>query len=302
MKKILMGAALALFSLATSAQGWTPDKTKPVTVVSGFGAGGTTHLVATWFEKHLQANGQPAIVEVKPGAKGQIATAHFTQVSPDGQSVLVVLGLGMMVHLESAPEITKKHSYKDFEPVTIFGKVPSYLVTRADNPVNRLSLLASNPDKKISIGYGTETQEVLAKTLAKTLGGDVVVVPYKNTGDVMRELLGGSIDYAISTYTSSGPFIKQGKMVALATTATGTDVPEFGPKLNPLGKDFGAIIGLVLPKGTPKHIVDYYVGMSKSFLKDYASKFEEIQMIPATTQFGPAEFVKDMQALDAATK
>ena len=286
----------------TSAMAFEPDKKKPVVIVSGFGAGGTTHLVASWFEQYLQSKGYVSIIDVKPGAKGQVSTVHFSQLPPDGQSVLLVLGLGMMVHVDPPLGSSKRYDYTDFEPVTILGKVPSYLVTKSENPIRTVDQLIAMPNKRISIGYGTETQEILAKTLAKTLGGDIVVVPYKNTGDVLRDLLGGNIEYAISTYTSSGPFIQQGKLVALATTASKTSVPEFNSTVNPLGRNFGAVVGIVLPKGSPKKVVDFYVNISKDFINAYREKFNEIQMIPADDQFGPAEFIKDMRTLDASTK
>ena len=291
---------ILLSILTTFAQAnWLPEKNRTVSVVSGHGPGGTTHLVATWFERFLSLKGIPAFVDVKPGAKGQIATAHLSQQPPNGYSVLMTLGLGMMVHPDDASDTSKKHSYKDFELITIVGKVPSFLVTRTDNSVKNITHLMVLPRKKISIAYSTETQEILAKTLAKTLNHDVVVVPYKNNSDVMRDLLGGIIDYAISTQASSGPYVQQGKLIAIATTATGTNVPEFNSTINPLGKDFGALIGLVAPKGTPAHILNFYTEVSKEFIQTHKAKFNEVHLNYTDTMFGQKEFLRELLFLES---
>jgi len=278
---------------------WTPEKNRTISIISGHGPGGTTHLVATWFERFLSSKGIPAFVDVRPGAKGQIATTHLSQQQPNGYSVLMTLGLGMMVHPDESTDTSKKHSYKDFELITIVGKVPSFLVTRSDNSIKTVNQLISLPRKKINIAYSTETQEILAKTLVKTLNHDVVIVPYKNNSDVMRDLLGGIIDYAISTQASSGPYIQQGKMIAIATTATGTNIPEFSSKINPLGKDFGALIGIVVPKGTPPHIVNFYTEISKEFMQTHKAKFNEVYLNHSDTMFGQKEFLRELIFLES---
>lgn len=278
---------------------WTPEKNKIVTITSAHGPGGTTHQVAVWFEQFFTSKGVNAIVDVKPGAKGQIATTHVSQQPPNGYSILMTLGLGMMVHPDDAATTAKKHSYKDFELITILGKVPSFLVTRTDNPIKTITQLTTSSRKKISIAYSTETQEILAKTLTRTLNHNVVIVPYKNNSDVMRDLLGGTIDYAISTYASAGPHIQQGKLIAIATTASGTNVLEFSTKINPLGKDFGALIGIVVPKNTPQPIIDFYVEMSKEFIIAYKPKFNEVQLKQSESLFGPKEFLKELILLES---
>jgi tripartite-type tricarboxylate transporter receptor subunit TctC len=289
-----------LLNITTSAHAeWIPDKNKTVAVISGHGPGGTTHLVATWFERFLSSKGITAFVDVKQGAKGQIATAHLSQQQPNGYSLLMTLGLGMMVHPDEAAYMSKKHSYKDFELITIVGKVPSFLVTRSDNSVKTINQLIALPRKKISIAYSTETQEILAKTLAKTLNHVVVVVPYKNNSDVTRDLLGGIIDYAISTQASTGTYIQQGKMVAIATTASGTNVPEFSSKINPLGKDFGALIGIVVPKGTPPHVINFYTDISKEFIQTHKSKFNEVYLNSSDAMFGQKEFLRELMFLES---
>jgi tripartite-type tricarboxylate transporter receptor subunit TctC len=296
-KQIILTLLMCMSTMMAYA--WTPEKNKIVTITSAHGPGGTTHQIAVWFEQFLTSKGVNAIVDVKPGAKGQIATTHVSQQPPNGYNILMTLGLGMMVHPDDAANTAKKHSYKDFELVTIVGKVPSFLVTRSENPIKTINQLTSSSRKKISIAYSTETQEILAKTLARTLNHDVVIVPYKNNGDVMRDLLGGTIDYAISTYASSGPHIHQGKLIAIATTASGTDVPEFSTKINPLGKDFGALIGIVVPKSTPQPVVDFYVEMSKEFVIAYKSKFKEVYLNQSESFFGPKEFLKELILLES---
>lgn len=297
MKRLITFVLLCLSISVANA--WTPDKSKPITIVTGFGPGGNTHLVATWFQQFLESKGYNAIVDIKPGAKGQIATTHFAKQANNGHNVLVTLGLGMLVHPQHEAITNNKPSYKDFELVTMVGKVPSFLITRSDNTVKNVNTLTLTPKKKISIAYATETQEILAKTLQKTLPHDVVIVPYKNSGDVMRDLLGGTIDYAVTTYTAFGTFAQQGKITLLASTVSNNNFPEFDSKINTLGKDFGALNGIVLPKNTPKPVVDFYLEVTKEFVRVYKTKFDEVHLYTSDNWYGPKEFLKELLFLES---
>jgi len=108
MNKILGVMLAMLINMNIAYADWIPEKNKTVAVISGHGPGGTTHLVATWFENFLSSKGILAFVDVKQGAKGQIATAYLSQQQSNGYSVLMTLGLGMMVHPDDASNISKK--------------------------------------------------------------------------------------------------------------------------------------------------------------------------------------------------
>lgn len=293
---------VALAVVSTASHAWMPDKNTTIEIVSGFPAGGTNYAVAQMFSEYIRASsGQQTIISIKPGAGGVVASNYFVSKAPDGSSVMLVVGLGMLVHPTSTTDNVQRHTLADFEPITIFGKTPSLLVTRADNLTKTMEQFVSLGSTKLSIGYTTATQELIARSLSKTLP-NAVFVPYKSSGEVARDLISGSIDYAITTTSGSGQLIAAGRLAALGTTQTNGEFPEFDKKHNPLGRNFGAIVGVVLPKNTPKPITDFYVRLTKGFIDSHKDQLARIHMYLGDDEFGPKAFTADMVNLSNLIK
>ncbi|MDN3922722.1 Bug family tripartite tricarboxylate transporter substrate binding protein [Roseateles violae] len=255
--------ATALFAAATTAvhaQAWPA---KPVTLVVPFPAGGTTDVLARALADKLQpVLGQPVIVESKPGAGATLGADYAAKSKPDGYTLLVGA-----VHHTIASSVYKKLPYdfqKDFQPITEIALVPNVLVVNAATPARNVAelvaLLKTQPGKFSygSNGNGT-AQHLIGTQFENVTGTDLMHIPYKGSGPLATDLLGGQITMSFDTVTPVLPHIKAGKLRALAvTTAKRSSALPDVPTLDEAGlKGFniGTWFGVLAPVATPKDIV-----------------------------------------------
>jgi tripartite-type tricarboxylate transporter receptor subunit TctC len=257
--QVLAGAA-TLASSAAMAQAWP---SKPISLIVPFPAGGTTDVLARALAEKLQQSlGQPVIVESKPGAGATLGADFVVKSKPDGYTLLVGA-----VHHTIASSVYKKLPYdfqKDLAPVTTIALVPNVLVVNAATPVKNVAelvaLLKSQPGKHNygSNGNGT-AQHLIGTQFANMTGTEFAHIPYKGSGPLATDLLGGQISMSFDTVTPVLPHIKAGKLRALAVTTAKRssalpDVPtleEAGLK----GFNIGTWFGVLAPAATPKDIV-----------------------------------------------
>lgn len=264
MNKIPQTAAallLAAFATAASAQNW--PAAKPITLVVPFPAGGTTDVLARALADRLGAAlGQTVIVESKPGAGATLGADFVAKSRPDGYTLLMGA-----IHHTIAPAVFKKVPYdlqKDFAPITTVALVPNVLVVNASNPAKNVAdLVAQAKAKPNQLNYGSNgngTAQHLIGTQFENLNGiGITHIPYKGSGPLTTDLIGGQVTMSFDTVTPVLPHIKAGRLKALAVT-TGKrssalpDVPtlaESGLK----GFDIGTWFGVLAPVATPKDIV-----------------------------------------------
>ena len=242
------------------AQAW-PNKA--ISLVVPFPPGGTTDVLARALgEKLSQRLGQPVIVENKPGAGATLGADYVAKAKADGHTLLVGA-----VHHTIASSVYKKLPYdfqKDFAPVTTLALVPNVLVVNTSTPSKNVAelvaLLKSQPGKHNygSNGNGT-AQHLIGTQFENMTGTDFSHIPYKGSGPLATDLLGGQITMSFDTVTPVLPHIKAGKLRALAVTTAKRssalpDVPtleEAGLK----GFDIGTWFGVLAPAATPKEIV-----------------------------------------------
>ncbi len=242
------------------AQAW-PNK--PITLIVPFPAGGTTDVLARALgDKLSRSLGQPVIVESKPGAGATIGADYVAKAKPDGYTLLMGA-----VHHTIATSVYKKLPYdfqKDLAPLTTIAMVPNVLVVNAATPaknVNELvALLKADPAKANYGSNGNGTAQHLIGTQFQMLTGtELIHVPYKGSGPLATDLLGGQITMPFDTVTPVLQHIKGGKLRALAVTsakrsAALPDVPtldEAGLK----GFNIATWFGVLAPVATPKDIV-----------------------------------------------
>ena len=252
---------LAAFATAASAQSW--PAAKPITLVVPFPAGGTTDVLARALADRLGAAlGQTVIVESKPGAGATLGADFVAKSRPDGYTLLMGA-----IHHTIAPAVFKKVPYdleKDFAPVTTVALVPNVLVVNANNPAKNVAdLVAQAKAKPNQLNYGSNgngTAQHLIGTQFENMNGiQITHIPYKGSGPLTTDLIGGQVTMSFDTVTPVLPHIKSGKLKPLAVT-TGKrssalpDVPtlaESGLK----GFDIGTWFGVLAPVATPKDIV-----------------------------------------------
>lgn len=253
--------AVAVFSACQAmAQAWPA---KPVTLIVPFPPGGTTDVLARALgEKLAQSLGQPVIVENKPGAGATLGADVVAKSKPDGYTLLMGA-----VHHTIATSVYKKLPYRfeqDFAPVTTVALVPNVLVVnetvKATDVKGLVALAKAQPGKLAygSNGNGT-AQHLIGTQFAAQTGTELLHVPYKGSGPLTTDLIGGQITMSFDTITPVLPHIKAGKLRALAVTTAKRssalpDVPtleEQGLK----GFDLGTWFGVLAPAATPKDIV-----------------------------------------------
>ena len=227
-----------------------------------FPAGGTTDVLARALADKLQiALGQPVIVESKPGAGATLGADYVAKSRADGYTLLVGA-----VHHTIATSVYRKLPYdfqRDFAPVTVIAQVPNVLVINAATPAKNVAelvaLLKAKPGQSTYGSNGNGTAQHLIGTQFQNLTAtELVHVPYKGSGPLATDLLGGQITMSFDTVTPVLPHIKSGKLRPLAVTtakrsAALPDVPtldEAGLK----GFDIGTWFGVLAPVATPKEV------------------------------------------------
>ena len=259
--KLKMMCALALVATAAHAQDYP---TKPVRLISGFQPGGGSDIVARLIsDKLTESWGKPFIVDNRAGAGGTIAMGIAAKAPADGYTLLVISGS----QITNAAYVTRVpfDILKAYAPITQATSGP-YLIAAhpsvaAHNVKELIALARARPGQLTYASSGTGSFAHLGMELFKTLTGtDVLHVPYKGSGPALIDLIGGQVNLAVASTTSSMPHVRSGKLKALAVTTLQRSklVPEL-PTVAEQGVPGFSIdswYGLVAPAGTPAALVD----------------------------------------------
>jgi tripartite-type tricarboxylate transporter receptor subunit TctC len=259
-------AALAAPGLVRAATAGTeaPPPTGPVRIVVGFAPGGGTDVLARVIGQQLGVLwNTTVVVENKPGATGVIAADYVSRQPADGTTLL-------MAHVNShaiAPALLQSVKYdprRDFTPLALVGVTPNMLTCAPAQKVRSLpeivALCRERPGRVSFGSSGIGSAQHLAFEMFKLQAKvDAVHVPYKGSSALLVDLLGGQIDYAFDTMTAATPFVKQGKVIAIAQTRlvrarSHPTVPTLAESGFP-GLDAASWYGLVGPRGLPAPLV-----------------------------------------------
>ena len=283
----VLALAAAMSVGSAFAQAWP---SKPITLVVPFPAGGTTDVLArSLAEKLQQALGQTVIVENKPGAGATLGADFVAKSKPDGHVLLVGA-----VHHTIASSVYKKLPYdfqKDFAPITTIALVPNVLVVSASNPAKTVAELVvqakAQPGKLTfgSNGNGT-AQHLIGTQFENATGTELTHIPYKGSGPLVTDLIGGQITMSFDTITPVLPHIKAGKLRPLAVTTAkrASALPEV-PTLAEAGVkgiDTGTWFGLLAPAATPKDVVSRLNAEAVKVIQspDFKKRMDEIGAEP----------------------
>ncbi|CAN7709280.1 tripartite tricarboxylate transporter substrate binding protein [Variovorax paradoxus] len=259
----LLLAALALAPVAALAQAeWPAAKT--ITYVVPFTAGGSTDIVGRILSNKLQESlHQSVVVDNKPGQAGGIGAAYVAKAAPDGYTLF---GGTISTHAINA-SLYKKLPYdpmKDFEPVSLVGRLPNVLIVNSQLGVNSvaelIALLKKDESKRTfaSSGAGTSTH-LAGEMFADMIGVKLTHVPYKGTPPAMTDVASGLVPFMFDQVTAALPLVKSGRLKLLAVT-TGKRialVPELPTMIESgvPGFEMSSWQAVYAPKGTPKPIV-----------------------------------------------
>ena len=263
MNSCARAAAGLLAVFAVPAIGATyPDR--PLRLIVPYAPGGGTDLTSRLIARQLSADfNEQVIVDNRAGGAGNIGCEIAARSAPDGYTLLTA-GISFSINVSIFPKLSYD-PVKDFDPVSLIATVPLIAVVHPSVPVTSIrELIALAKAKPGTLNYasgGTGTANHIAGELFKYMTGtDIVHVPYKGGGPAITDVLGGQIQLLFNTMTSTVGFMNSGKLRALAVT--GKQRSPAVPNLPTVaeagvpGYDVGAWFGIVVPRGTPRALVN----------------------------------------------
>jgi tripartite-type tricarboxylate transporter receptor subunit TctC len=255
---------LAAATLAVASNAAALDyPTRPVRWIVGYPAGGTTDIVARiigqWLSERL---GQQFIVENKPGAGNNIATAEVVRAAPDGYTALLVNPANAI-----NATLYQRLSFnfiKDIAPVAGLMRVPNVMEVNPSVPANTvaefITYAKANPGKINWASSGNGTSVHLSGELFKIMTGvELTHVPYRGSAPALTDMISGTVQVMFDNMPSSLPHIQAGKLRALGvTTAQRSDALPNVPTVADTvpGYEASAFFGMGVPPGTPPEIID----------------------------------------------
>ncbi len=263
-------SALAVLSFlgVSAAPGLAADAypSRPITLVVPYSAGGATDVIGRVLAQKLQeALGQPVIVDNRAGASGNIGAQAVARAPADGYTLLMGALTSHSIIATLEQDRIKYNLEKDFAPISIVGTVPLVFVVNPSVPAKTLKELIAYAKSKpgevtfASSGAGAP-QRMAAELFQRRAGLQLVHVPYKGSGPAMTDLVGGQVLMMVETVPASIPFIKSGKLRALAVTTPQRismlpDVPTAAEAGLP-DFDVSSMFGVLAPAKTPKAVID----------------------------------------------
>ncbi|MDH4393774.1 MAG: tripartite tricarboxylate transporter substrate binding protein [Aquabacterium sp.] len=254
------GAGLLVAPAQAQTAAW-PNK--PIRMFVNFPAGGSPDIVARAVAKPLtEALGQTINIDNRSGAGGIVGADAAAKSPPDGYNFLLSSGSALAI----VPLLNNKLPFdpnKDLVPVAGGARLELFLVVRSDLPINNYAdfvrYTKANPGKLSYGSPGNGTSPHIAGEMMKSQAGIFTVhIPYRGSGAVLQDLLGGRVDYAFDPGVAF-PHIKSGKLrlIAVGSAKRSGLFPET-PTLDELGLkgfDAGTTHGFWAPAGTPADVI-----------------------------------------------
>ena len=303
MKKRDLLAGLALLPWATPALA-QEYPSRPIRLLVGFAAGGSTDVFARAIAPRLQALlGQPVVIENRPGAGGNIATEATARSAPDGYTLL----LGTIGPLAINPTLYGNLSFdplKDLTPVSLVGEVPNVLAVPVDRPFRSVAdIIAAAKARPEALNFGSSgigsAGHLAAEQLNLMAGIRTTHVPYRGGGALLPELIAGRVDYAFTTALNGIPQAEAGKLRILGVP-NGKRVPLL-PEIPTIaesglpgfdGVDWAAMMA---PPGLPAPILAKLNAAMQSVLREpelVAAMAARRLVLEASTPEALAEFLR----------
>ena len=259
-----LALALAMALSIAVAHAQTPWPTKPIRILVGYAAGGSTDVTARIIAQALSERlGQPVIIENRAGAGGNIAAEAAAKADPDGYTLLMTTSTSFGTN----PSLYKSLPFNvqtDFSPITLTAFIPNLLVVNpsvaANNVADFIAYLKANPGKLNFGSAGNGTSQHIAGELFNSLAGvNMVHVAYRGGAPAVNDLLGGQLQVIFAPLVEVLQQVRADKLKALGITTIKRspllpDVPTIAEALP--GYEIALWNGLVAPAKTPPEIID----------------------------------------------
>lgn len=264
MRRLFLAVALTLGLAATHpaiAQAWPA---KPVRIVVPFPPGGIVDTLARQLQPRLQAAlGQTLVIDNKSGAGGSLGAAEVARSPADGYTLLMVFDA-----YATYPLVYPKLGFdihRDLAPVTQIASNPLILVVNpglaAGNLKEFVALARSKPGRLNYASVGAGSSNHLTAEYFKSVSNTFLThIPYRGGGPAQQDLMGGQVDVMFLSAVLAQPFVKAGRMRALAQTGAQrvqafADLPTVAESGYP-GFEVSSWVGMLAPAGTPQAIID----------------------------------------------
>ena len=294
-----LGSGIGALATSLAARAQTSYPSRPVRVLLGFAAGGSSDAIGRLVCQRLAERlGQPFIFDNRPGAGGNIATEIVARATSDGYSLLWCTSANAI-----NATLYQNLSFDfvgDFAPVDGTFRVPNVLEVHPSVPVNTVPELiayakAHPGELNFASGGIGATQHMAAELFKFMTGVDMRHVPYRGSAPALIDLLSGQVQVMFDLLPASLGYIRAGKLRALAvTTATRSDalpelptIGEFVP-----GYEASTWNGVVAPKNTPTEAIDRLNSAINDNLSDARIKSRLAELGATPLPMSPAEFGK----------
>jgi len=267
-RRTVISTFVSVAGLAYAGSAWAAYPEKAVRMVVPYPAGGATDIIGRLLAQRLSVVfKQPIVVENRPGVSGNLGAREVAKAEADGYTLLMG---AISSHAAMATLSGARAGYdvlKDFASIQVVGEVPMVFVVHPSFPVETFGQLVAyaraNPGKVSYASGGAGAPHRMTAELFRIQAGlEMLHVPYKGSAPAMTDLVGGQVNMMADTVPSALPFIRAGKLRALAVTTPRRvqmlpEVPTVAEAGGPPWKDFDVSIyyGLLAPTGTPAEVL-----------------------------------------------
>ena len=273
--KYLLSVATLLTPLLSSAQTTYPNK--PINFIVPYGAGGSADSRSRQIAQKMSLIlKQPIIIDNKPGAGGNIGTEFISKAVPDGYTI----GMGNFAPMAVNKTLFGNLRYDpetDLSPVVLIEKGPLVLVVNPNSSYNTIQDIVSAAKAKpgvltFSSGGIGGSHQLSAELFQQATGIKMIHVPYKSGSAALTDLMAGNVDMMFDQMYSAVPSIKADKLRPIAITSKKRSplLPQV-PSFTEVGYPAIEVLnwqGIIVPKGTPKSIIDQLNVAANEALKD----------------------------------
>jgi tripartite-type tricarboxylate transporter receptor subunit TctC len=289
-------AALPALSRIALAQAYP---SRPVRIVVGFAAGGpndiNARLIGQWLSERL---GQQFVVDNRPGASGNIAMEQVLRAPPDGYT-LTMVALSSAVNATLFPNLPFNF-LRDIAPVGCISRNVLVMEVHPSVPVKTgpelIAYAKANPGKLNMASPGSGTGPHMAGELFKMMTGITMThVPYRGSGPMLNDLIGGQVQFAFDGISSSIGYIRAGRLRALGVSTAARieilpDLPTVGEFVP--GYEATTTQGLGAPRNTSTEIIDKLNLEINAGLADSRMKARLADLGNAPLPLSPVEYGK----------
>jgi len=263
---------------------------KPITIVVGFSAGGSSDVIARIVAEKLSAGlGQPVVVENRAGVGSIVGATYVSRAKADGYTLL--MGASGPMVFNHALYAKLPYSVQDFTPISLICTFPLLLLsasTQGHKSLDDLVTFAKKNSDKVNYSASSASFQLVTELLNKKFGTRFVHIPYKGSNDSVAALLSNDVTMTLVDAGAASPALQSARARVLAVTSLErlADLPNV-PTMIELGVDLKVSFwtGLLAPAGTHKEVIKR---INAEMLKvmahtDVKKKFAGLNVIAATS-------------------